>query len=150
MADINITSRHLNQDKRTAEALVVTVPAIAQERGGRTLQPPLYYQFGDKLIATVLTPGTLVQKSYIVIEEAFPSGATVTVTVNGTAVFTDAAIDAKGTLVSTTEDQYVETGGTVEIVINGGTGDITVGKLKVVSEILSTNISNGNYANATV
>ena len=150
MAQVNITARHLNQDKRTAEAIVVTVPAIAQERGGRTLQPPMYYQFGDTLVANVLNAGTIVQKSYLIVEEPFPSGATATVSINGVDVFTDSTIDAKAVVVSTQEDIFVEAGATVEVTINGGTGDIITGKLKVVSEILSTNLTNGNYANTVV
>ena len=141
----NITARHLNDQKRTAEAVTVTVPAIAREGGGRTLQPPVYYQYGDDLQASVLNAGTVVQKTYLIVEEAFPASSTVTVSVNGTAVFTDADITAKGLTASTTEDLLIETAGNVVITIGGGTGDITSGKLKVVCEIISTQLKNGNY-----
>ena len=150
MATINITSRHLNQDKRTAEAVVVTVPAIAQERGGRTLQPPLYYQYGDTLQATVLPAGTIIQKVYLVVDEAFPAGSTATVTVNGTDFFTDADITAKGLTASTTEDMHIEVTQNIDVTINGGTGDIIAGKLRVVAEILSTQLKNGNYAEGVI
>jgi hypothetical protein len=146
MATINVTARHLNDQKRTAEAVVVTVPAIAQERGGRTLQPPLYYQYGDVLQATVLPAGTIIQKVYLVVDEAFPASSTATVSVNGTAFFTDADITAKGLTASTTEDLLVEAPQNLEVTIGGGSGDITFGKLRVVLEILSTNLKNGNYA----
>ena len=119
----NITSRHLNQDKRTAEALVVTVPAIAQERGGRTLLPPIYYQFGEVLQATVLSPGMIIQKAYVVVEEAFPASTTVTVAAGGTALFTDLDVTSKGINVSTSEDEWIETGGNIEVTFGGGTGD---------------------------
>ena len=146
----NITSRHLNQDKRTAEAIVVTVPAVMQESAGRTLQPPKYYQYGDALVANVLNAGVIVQKTYLIVEEPFPTGATATVNANGITLFTDSTIDAKAVVVSTHEDIFVEAGATIEITINGGTGDITTGKLKVVSEILSTNLTNGNFANTII
>jgi len=145
MAIVNIVNRHLNNQKREAEAIVVTVPAIAQENGGRVMTPPVYYQYGDTLVGPTIGPNTIIQKAYLVVREAFPTGATATVKVGNTEVFTDLAIDAKVVSVSTHEDMFSEVGMGIEVVISGGTGDITVGEFEVVLEILSCNIKKGSY-----
>ena len=145
MADINIATRHLNDQKRVAEAVVMTVPAIAQENGGRLSAPPIYYQYGDNLIGPQCGPNTIIKSAILVVREPFPTGTTVSVTFGGTALFTDTVVDAKAIVVSTVENLYVEIGGTLEATLSGGTGDITVGELEVILDVISANLTSGSY-----
>jgi len=147
MADVNITSKWLNQDKRESEAITVTLPSVAQMGGGRTNRLDVYNQFGDVHAAYVVPAGSIVQKAYLIIEEAFPAGALIEATIAGaTVLFT--AIDATvvGLTVGTTEDLLYLNDTNIAITVSGGTGDITTGVAKVVVETIPFNEKNGRYS----
>lgn len=145
-----ITDKFLNQDKRETEALTVTLPAVLDEGGGRTNSLPTYVQVAEEFVAAVSPKEAVLGKSYLVVEEAFPAGMTVTVSINGTAIFTDVSVAAIGLTTSATEDVLLLTSGNVSITINHATvtGDVAVGKLKVVNNYTPYTVKNGRYSNA--
>ena len=146
----SITAKFLNQDKRETEALTVTLPAIIDEGGGRNQAAPVYAQFGEDYIAAVAPKEAILGKSHLVVEEAFAAAATVTVTINGIALFTDQAVAATGLFTSTVEDELLLTGGDIVITLGTLTGDALVGKLKVVNNYTPYTVKNGRYSDAPV
>lgn len=146
MADVNITSKYLNQDKREAEAITVTLPAVSNVGGGRSQRSPVYNQFGDVHTAYVVPAGSIIQKNYLIVEEAFPAGALGKVSVNGVVVHTAINLAVVGMTTSITEDLYVPVDATVAVTVSGGTGDILTGLLKSVTETIPFNEKNGRYS----
>lgn len=146
MGTINITNRFNNPDKRYAEAVVMSVPAVINEGGGRTQADPVYTQFGDDMVANVIERDSVLKKVYLVVDEAFAATATVTVDIDGTAVFTDADAATEGLTASATEDLLVEAGAAITVTLGTLTGDATVGSLRVVADAVSMSVKNGNYS----
>ena len=146
MANLNIKNLFLNENKRYREDVVVTLPAILNEGGGRTNATPTYVQGGDTHTAGVIEADTIVQKAYVIVDEAFVATTTATITIGGTTFF--AAVDAAttGLLVSATVDALFTAKGDVVITMSG-TGDLTVGKLRVVIATEHPSLKNGQYAN---
>ena len=147
MATINITNRFLNENKRYTEAVVVTVPAILNEGGGRTQAQPTYLQGGDSMTAQVIEADTLITKAYLRVIEPFPAGALIAVDIAGSTMFTSIDGTATGVTVSSIEDLYLANTQTVTVVVTGITGDITTGKLAVVLDTIHASLNNGQYAN---
>lgn len=147
MATVNITNRFLNENKRYAEAVVVTVPAVLNEGGGRGQADPTYYQGGDSVAAAVIEADTLIKRAYIDIEEAFPAGALIAVDIAGTNYFGNVPADASGITVSTEEDNIFRNKQTVSLTISGVTGDITTGKARIILDCIHGSLNNGQYAN---
>ena len=143
----NITNRFMNENKRYAEAVVVTVPAILSQGGGRSQAQPVYVQGADVLSANVIEHDTIIKKVYLNIQEAFPAGATVTATINGVDYF--AAVDgtATGLTTSVEVDNHVDVPTSVDVTIGGIVGDVTTGKAVVVVDAIHPGLKNGQYAN---
>ena len=141
----NITSKYLNQDKREAEALTVTLPSVANVGGGRTQAAVTYNQFGEEYISYTVPGPAVLKKFYLVVEEAFPAGSTVEVLMGGTTIFTSAAVTSTGITVSTSEDQLTTNNNNISITVNGGTGDITTGLLRIVVDTVPYLEKNGRY-----
>jgi hypothetical protein len=140
----SITSKFLNQMKRETEALAVTVPALLNEGGGRTNAAPEYVQGGVAYTAAVAPKEAITGKTYLLVEEAFPATTTVTITIGGTAVFTDAPVSSTGLTVSTVEDMLLLAGSDVSVTVSG-TGDVTTGKLQVITNYTPYTVKNGRY-----
>lgn len=147
MAIQNITELFNNQQKRYAEAVVVTIPSILKAGGGRSQAEPIYIQGGDSLTAAVIEEDTLIKKAYINIIEAFPTGALLAVDIAGTTMFTSVDGTAEGIVVSTTEDLHLANKQTVTTVVSGVTGDVTTGKLSIILDTVHASLKNGQYAN---
>ncbi len=143
----NITNRYLNPDKREAEVVVVTVPAILQEGGGRTNADPVYLQGGEDVSAQVIEADTLIKKIYLDIQEAFPASALLNVNIAGTDYFVGVDGTTTGLNVSTTEDVLLANKQTVVVSVAGVTGDIMTGKARVIIDAVHGTIKNGRYAN---
>ena len=150
MATVNITNRYNNQDKRYAESIVVAQPSQLEEGGIRLSTPPVYAQFGDDHVSSVIEPDTIMKKAYLVLDEAFPAGALIGVSAGGVAIFTDVPGDATGLTVSTVEDEFFDAPADITVTVTGGTGDIMTGLARVVLDTDSLSLKNGNYANAVV
>ncbi len=146
MATVNITARYVNQQKRYAESVVVTVPAMLEAGGGRTNSEPTYIQGGDAITAAVIEPNTLIKKLYVQIDEAFPAGALINVNIAGVDYIVGADGATTGLVVSTEEDNFLKNGQTVTTSITGVSGDVTTGLLRIMIDTLSPNLKNGNYA----
>jgi len=144
----SITAKFLNQEKRESEALTVTLPAILDEGGGRTNAAVSYAQFGEDYSAAVSPKESVLGKSYLIVEEAFAATATVTVTLNGESLFTDAPISSTGMVTSTAEDVLLLTAGEMVITLGTLTGDALVGKLKIVNNYTPYTVKNGRYSDA--
>jgi len=144
---MDITARFINQDKREQEAVVVTVPAVLKEGGGRTSKLPTYLQGGEVLTAQVIEEDTIITKAFLVVDEAFPAGAVINVDIAGTQYFVASDIASTGLTVSTVEDSYLANKQTVTITVTGVSGDITTGKARILLETLHGSIRNGRYAN---
>ena len=147
MATVNITNRFLNENKRYDEAVVVTVPSVLQHGGGRSQVDPIYVQGGDDLVASVIEADSIIPKAYLLVDEAFPAGALVTVTVGGVAYFTDVFGDAIGITVSAVEDGYYADKADVTVVVSGVAGDVMTGLARVVLDTIHPSLNNGQYAN---
>ena len=147
MATINVSSRHLNQNKREAEAITVTYPSVSNQGGGRGSNSGVtYYQFGDDLTAYVVPANSIIQKVYLIVEEAFAASAKVTVKVGSTSMFAAVAADATGMTTSATQDILSEAVSTVTATFSGGTGDLVKGKCRVVIETIPFLEGNGRYS----
>jgi len=142
----DITSRYLNQDKRESEDIVVTIPSVLQAGGGRSQAQPIYVQGGEALTAAVVEDDTIVQKAYLIVDEAFPAGATLDVDIAGTAMFSTVDLTATGLTVSSVEDAYFKLAQTVTSSISGITGDVTSGKARIVLATEHPSIANGRFA----
>jgi len=149
MATINVTNRFMNENKRYTEAVVMTVPSVLQEGGGRSQAQPVYLQGGDSVTAQVIEADTLITKAYLNITEAFPAGALVAVDIAGSTMFTSIDATATGITVSTTEDLHLVNSQTITVVVTGITGDVLTGKLNVIVDTIHASLKNGQYANAS-
>ncbi len=147
MATVNVTNLFLNENKRYREDVVVTIPSVLKAGGGRSQADPQYIQGGDSLTAQVVEADTIIQKAYLLVDEAFPAGALIAVDIAGTTVFTGVDGTATGLVVSTTEDLYLAQKQTVTVVVTGITGDVTTGKARVVLATEHPSLNNGQYAN---
>ena len=147
MAYVSIADRWLNRQKRSTEAVVVTLDSILSEGQGPR-EDPEYIISWDGYTADVIEPDTIITKAFIIVDEEFPSGTVANVDVAGTSFFADAALPASGVVVSATEDVYFKRGQTVTISVNAGgsPAPITQGKLRVVFETVKTGLSDGAYA----
>ncbi len=148
MAVVNITTRFLNQHKTEAEGVVVTVPAILKQGGGRSNAQPTYIQGGDALTAAVISEDTLIKGAFLQIDEAFPAGAEINVDIAGTQYFVAVDGTVAGFTVSTETNNFLKNSQTVTISITGVTGDITTGKARVMLDVLHPSIKNGQFAEA--
>ena len=146
MATVDITARFLNQDKRESEDIVVTLPSVLQSGGGRSQAQPVYIQGGDALTAAVVEDDSIIQKAYLIVDEAFPTGATLDVDIAGTAMFSTVDLTATGLTVSSVEDKYFAKAQTVTSTISGITGDVTSGKARIVLASEHPSIANGRFA----
>jgi hypothetical protein len=146
MANVNVTNKFLNENKRYREDVVVTLPAVLNEGGGRANALPTYVQGGDTHTASVVEADTIVQKAYVIVDEAFAALTTATITIGGVAFFTTVDVATVGLLVSATVDELITAKGDVVITLSG-TGDHTVGKIRVVIAAEHPSLKNGQYAN---
>ena len=148
MAYISIGERFNNRDKRFAESVVMTCPALYEEGSPRTGSEDKYIGSGDAFTAQIVEPATIIKAAYLIIDEAFPAGTTITVEIAGTNYFVDAAGDAIGITVSTTENVLLNNKQTITATfVNGTAGTpITEGVARVVLDTVSTRLKNGNYA----
>lgn len=146
----SITTQFLNQDKREAEAVTVTIPSMLVEGGGRAGTEPVYVQGDEALNAAVIEADTIMTKAYVIVDEAFPAGALLAVDIAGNNVFGNVDLTAGGLVVSTLEDLYFANTQTVSSVISGVVGDVTTGKLRIVLNTVHPSIANGRYAQGTL
>lgn len=151
MATVNITNLFLNENKRYREDVVVTVPAVLNEGGGRSNALPTYVKAADTLSAEVVEPDTIVQKAYLIVDEAFPATAVLGASVGATAVFAAVDLTVVGLVVSATVDLLVTAKSAVTASITG-TGltagdDVTTGKFRIVLATEHPSLNNGQYAN---
>ena len=143
----NITNKFLNDNKRYSEAVVVTVPSILTQGGGRSNADPIYIQGGEALTAQVVEADTIITKAYLIIDEAFPASAVINVDIAGTQYFVAADGTTTGMVVSTEEDNYLANSQTVTVSVAGITGDVTTGKARLVLATVHPTLKNGQYAN---
>ena len=148
MATVDITTKFTNQDKREAEGIVITVPSVLKQGGGRSQAQPIFIQGGDALTASVIGKDTLIKGAYLRIDEAFPTGAKINVDIAGTQYFVAVAGDSVGFTVSAEADNFLANPQTVTISVTGVTGDVTTGKARVMLDVFHPNIANGNFATA--
>jgi len=144
---VNLTNRFLNENKRYTEGVVVTIPAVLNEGGGRTSSTPTYIQGSDSLTAQVVEADTIIQRAYLIVDEAFPAGALGAVDIAGSTYFTSIDLTATGITVSAIEDAHLANKQTVTTVVSGITGDVVTGKLRVVLDTMHPSLNNGQYAN---
>jgi len=147
MATVNVTNLFLNENKRYTEAVVVTIPAVLKNGGGRSQAEPVYIQGSDTLAAQVIEPDTLITKAYLNITEAFPAGALINVDIAGNAYFVGADGTLNGVVVSTIEDVHMWQKQTVSITVTGITGDVLTGKAVLILDTIHASLNNGQYAN---
>lgn len=145
---VNVTNRFLNENKRYSEAVVMTCPAIIDEGSQRANIGPTYIKSGDAWTANTIEADTIIQKVYLIIDEAFPSGATISVDIAGTSYLSAVAADATGLTVSTTEDVLIKNGQTITVGITSGTvgTEVQTGVARVVVDTVHPSLKNGQYA----
>jgi hypothetical protein len=148
MAYVNVTNRFLNQDKRYSEAVVMTCPAIIDEGSQRANIGPTYITSGDAWTAQTIESDTIIQKVYLIIDEAFPANTTISVDIAGTAYLTDVDGSVEDMTTSTTEDVLIKNPQTITVgVVNGPAGtEIQTGVARVVIETVHPSLKNGQYA----
>jgi len=149
MAYVNVTPQFGNQDKRLAEAVVMTCPAMIKEGSARTGQGPEYIASGDAWTASTVEADTIVKKAYLIIDEAFPTDTKLSVDIAGIAYFTDIDGAAEGVVISTEEDTYLKLGQTITVgIVKGPAGtQVESGVCRVVLDKVSVSLRNGYYAN---
>ena len=139
-----ISRINLNNEKRDSLALTVNLTALQTPAGKNG--PAVFNQFGEEYFANVIPPNCILAETYLVTEEAMPAGALATVLVNGVQVFDAVAVSAVGAQRSAVGLGISFDGAdTVSITISGGTGDITVGNIYVVTRTIEWGLTNGKY-----
>lgn len=143
MATRSIDALFKNNLRRANEGVTVTVPALIREANIRTGQGAEYVTAGVEYIANNLPVDCIVQRVYLVVDEAM--GGTVTVTnLDGTTTFFSAqSVTTPGAVVSATEDQLVTVADGFKLVFSATQ---TAGSVRVVAEILSNDTNVGIYA----
>jgi len=143
MADI--TPKFLNQNKRYSEAVVVTVPAVLSQGGGRSQAQPIFIQGGEALTAQVIEANTLIKAVYLNVTEAFPAGATFNVDIAGVQYFVATAVDVIGFTVSTEENNLLRNKQTVTMTVTDVSGDVTTGRAEVIFDVIHSDLTNGQF-----
>ena len=147
MAFVSVADRWLNRQKRSTEAVVMTLDHILDEGKG-SREDPEYIISWDGYTADIVEDDTIITKAYIIVDEEFAAGTVATVDIGGVAFFSDAALPAGGIVVSATEDVYFKRGQTITVSVNAGGAPqpVTQGKLRVVLETIKPGLNDGAYA----
>ena len=147
MAYVSVADRWLNRQKRSTEAIVMTLDSVLDEGKG-SREDPEYIISWDGYTADVIEADTIITKAYIIVDEEFPSGTVANVDVAGETFFADAALPASGIVVSSLEDIYFKKPQTITVSVNAGgsPAPITQGKLRVVFETIKPGLNDGAYA----
>ncbi len=141
----SITSRFQNDLSRVSEVASVVLPAKLEDGSYRLGTPDSYAKAGEDYQALVLPERAIVTKIYLVVEAPMTGTATVTLSNDGTALFTDADITATGLQVSSVVDFYVSTQEGITIVLSDDQVAGAAGSIRVVAEYISTDTNNGIY-----
>jgi hypothetical protein len=140
-----ITTRFKNDLRRVSEVASVVLPAKLEDGSYRLGTPDSYAVAGEPYVALVLPERAVVTRVYLVVEAPMVGTATVTLTNDGTALFTDADITATGLQVSSVVDFYVSTQEGITITLSDDQVSATPGSIRVVAEYISTDTNNGIY-----
>lgn len=145
MAQLNISALFENNLRKISEVGVATLQAEVSNDGDRLGQGIVYAKGGDEHLVYTIPADSIAPKFYLIVDEAFDAGTTVTVTtiVDGLTVIaalTDVA--TVGPVVSALEDVYFDAADGFNIVLSQ---DVTQGKLRVVAEYISASTNNGIY-----
>lgn len=150
MATVNISDRFLNNKKRYSEGVVMTVPAVLNVGGGRANLAPTYLKVADDMVADIVEADTIVQKAYLIVDEAFPATAVLGADIGGTAIFAGADLTTPGIAASATVDLYTTAKAAITAAVTGAGltagNDITTGKFRIVLATVHPSLNNGQYA----
>ena len=109
MAFVSVADRWLNRQKRSTEAVVMTLDHILDEGKG-SREAPTYINEWDGYTADIIEPDTIITKAFIIVDEEFDSGMVANVDIGGVAFFSDAALPTAGMIASAMEDVYFKNG----------------------------------------
>ena len=144
MASVNISALFENNLRRVSEVGVTTLHAVLANDGARLGTAPVYAKGGDQHLSYSIPADSIVPKFYFIVDEAFDTGTTLTVsTISGLALVTDLDLAVEGTSVSTETDVSFPVSDGLNLVLNQ---DVTQGKIRVLFEYISGSTNTGVFA----
>ncbi len=150
MATTNISTLFENNLRKVSEVGVAQLHAQLSTEGDRLGQSAEYVVGGDEYIVYTIPADSIVPKFYMIVDEAFAAGTTVTVStiVDGTEIIAAATdVATVGATVSALVDTYFDATDGIKIVLNQAS---TVGTLRVVAEFISGSTNTGIYVDLGV
>ena len=143
MANRSVDALFKNNLRRANEVITVTLPALIREANVRTGQGAEYVATGTTYVTSNIPADVILQKVYLVVDEAM--GGTVTVTnLDGTKTFfSAAAVTSAGAAVSSVVDTLVTAEDGFAITFSANQ---TAGQVRIVAEFLSNDTNIGIYA----
>ena len=142
---INLSSQFENNLRRVSEVGVAAFPAKISVNGDRLGQADEFAKKGDLHQVYTIPADSIATKFYLVVDEAFDTGAKVTLkTIAGTpkTIMADADIATVGAVVCTLKDAYFAGADGISAVFSV---DVTKGSFRVVAEFISCSTNNGIY-----
>jgi len=131
------TGMFLNNQKRTMFAVCASLGAMQGLEEAS--------QFGEAYISNILPKDSYLGKLIVATSEAFPTGALLTVAINGTDVIVTEAIDILGGITTVDIGEFASVNGSITLTVTGGTGDIAKGAVSAFVDCVSMNELNGAY-----
>jgi len=142
---INLSSQFENNLRRVSEVGVATYPAKVSVNGDRLGQADEYAKKGDAYQVYTIPADSIATVFYVVVDEAFDTGAKATLkTIGGTSktILADADLTKVGAVVGTLKDAYFGKADGISAVFSA---DVTKGSFRVVAEFISCSTNNGIY-----
>ena len=142
---INLSSQFENNLRRVSEVGVATYPAKVSVNGDRLGQADEFAKKGDLYQVYTIPADSIATVFYIVVDEAFDTGAKATLkTIGGTpkTILADADLTKVGAVVGTLKDTYFGKADGISAVFSA---DVTKGSFRVVAEFISCSTNNGIY-----
>ena len=147
MAIKNITAHFENNLRRFADGSTATVPAQIKPADVRSGTPAETVISADEYRSGSIPAGVVVLKYYLIIEEAFDTGALSTVTVtdlNDVAIFTAVDVLTVGATVSANVDDYHAAANGYKVTFSGNSA-AGVGRLKLVAQYVNIDATDGRF-----
>ena len=145
MANIDLSAKHENNLRRESGVGIMTFCAEVGDTGARLTSTIQYANATDHYIGYCIPKDAIVTKIYMIIDEAFDTGTTCTITtiVDKTAVFAAlTSLATAGKFVSATVDTYFDDVDGFDILLSQA---VTKGKLRLVAEFIDMSTSDGSY-----
>lgn len=140
----SLTYKFGNNFENEKSSVAITVPALIEANKGRGSIPPIYVVSGEEYQSVSIPENCVISNMYLVVEA--PMAGTVTVSIDGTDVFTDEPIATIGAITSSVVTGefplYTTTPQAVSFVFNT---DQTAGSIKLAFDFIQLDTNTAKY-----